>query len=77
MYSTIPEIDAIASYCQQSRVGKRVPDDLYVHVQVLHALDPLLQECESRARSATSQVEGATLVKFSIDKPKVSYLFYP
>lgn len=77
MYSTIPEIDAIASCCQQSRVGKRVPDALYVHVQVLHALDPLLQECESRARSATAQVEGATLVKFSINKPKVSYLFYP
>ncbi|MEG4630002.1 hypothetical protein QUB56_10360 [Microcoleus sp. AR_TQ3_B6] len=44
MYSTILEIDAIASCCQQSRVGKGVPDALYVHVKVLHALDPLLQE---------------------------------
>lgn len=77
MYSTIPEIEAIASCCQKSSVGKLVPDALYVHVSSLHALDSLLQKCESRARSATLQVEKATLVKFSINKPKISYLFYP
>lgn len=75
--SSIPELRAIASCCKHSPVGKLLPDALYVHLASLHALDPKLQQYESCARSATSQVEKATLVKFSTIKPKISYLFYP
>ncbi len=75
--SKIPELSAIAELCQHSRVGKILPNDLYVHVCALPALEPLLQRYENRARLAAPELEPHTLVKFSTDKPKISYLFYP
>jgi DNA phosphorothioation-associated putative methyltransferase len=67
---------AIALSCQNSSIGKRLPNALYVHTSALTFLDALLQDYERQAR-VTNKIEGATLVKFSTDKPKVSYLFYP
>ncbi|QQE67717.1 hypothetical protein GFS31_44300 (plasmid) [Leptolyngbya sp. BL0902] len=63
--------------CQRSAVGKRLPDALYVHVSALTHLDPALQAVEHRARSSTPLANRATLVKFSLDKPQIAYLFYP
>jgi DNA phosphorothioation-associated putative methyltransferase len=73
----VGKLEAIASCCQQSHVGKRLPDAFYIHVSALSALDPLLREYESRAHLATTEVEKVTLIKFSTNKPKISYLFYP
>lgn len=69
--------DAIVIACQQSQVGKRLPGALYVHVSALLALDPLLQDYESAARQIANDPERITLVKFSLEKPSVSYLLYP
>lgn len=69
--------EAIAFCCQNSSIGKLLPDAFYIHVLALHALDPLLQEYESRARKAAPKANKANIVKFSISKPKISYLFYP
>ncbi len=71
------EFTAIASYCQNSPVGKLLPNALYVHVCALAVLDPLLQDYESRARKLVSNLTEVTIVKFVIDRPKISYLFYP
>ena len=43
----IPEQSAIAELCQHSRVGKILPNALYVHVSARCALEPLLQNYES------------------------------
>lgn len=75
--SNIPELSAIALTCQHSRVGKLLPNVLYVHFSALSALEPLLQSYESAARLAAPQLKEPTLVKFSTDKAKISYLFYP
>lgn len=77
MLCSFDEFSAIASICRHSKVGKLLPDALYVHVSALQTLDPLLQNYESQARQITSLVEEATLVKFSIEKPTISYLIYP
>ncbi|MDJ0734928.1 MAG: DNA phosphorothioation-associated putative methyltransferase [Nostocaceae cyanobacterium] len=71
------ELDAIAQACERTAVGKLLPDAFYIHISGLHALDPLLQTYESRARTVAPQGKFATLVKFSISKPKISYLYYP
>lgn len=63
--------------CRSSKIGKLLPNALYVHLSALSALDPLLQAWEQRARQATPAIEEATLIKFSTEKPKISYLFYP
>lgn len=63
--------------CQRSSVGKRLPDAFYVHASALGYLDPALQELEQLARKVTAQVEKATIIKFSFNKPQIVYLFYP
>lgn len=74
---SLEEFPAIAYRCQNSRVGKILPLALYVHTCALEALEPLLKSYENLARTITGEIERVTLVKFSIDKPKISYLFYP
>ncbi|MDD1417036.1 hypothetical protein MEN41_21245 [Dolichospermum sp. ST_con] len=79
------DLSNIIQYCQNNSVGKMLPDAFYIHILALHTLDPWLQEYESRARTCTERsqtsalpkVQSATLVKFSTNKPKISYLFYP
>ncbi len=66
----------IIPICQNSKVGKLLPNALYVHSSALGSLEPALQAYERRAR-LTDKIASATLVKFSTDKPKISYLFYP
>jgi DNA phosphorothioation-associated putative methyltransferase len=77
MFSEVDEFSAIAPICQRSQVGKRLPDALYVHCSALSALDPLLQRYENQARQLANLTEAPTLVKFSTEKPSLSYLFYP
>lgn len=74
---TAIDMTTIANYCQNSPVGKLLPDAFYIHVLALHSLNPKLQEYENLARSVAPQAQAATLVKFSTNKPKISYLFYP
>lgn len=77
MFCSLDDFRAIAVTCQRSKVGKLLPDALYVHVSALESLDPLLQEYEGEAREIASCPEGITLVKFNLEKPSISYLLYP
>jgi DNA phosphorothioation-associated putative methyltransferase len=78
MFSSIEEFTKIKSICQQSRVGKLLPDALYVHISALVVLEPWLQSYEGMARQlAATDPQDITLVKFSLEKPSISYLFYP
>jgi DNA phosphorothioation-associated putative methyltransferase len=63
--------------CEKSKVGKHTRSALYVHVSALQELDPILRMYEGCASRAIGRVDGATLIKFCIDKPQLSYLFYP
>ena len=58
-------------------MGKRLPNALYVHKSALTALDPRLQSYERSVRGVTEETQQANLVKFTIEPPKISYLFYP
>lgn len=66
----------IIEKCQNSPLGKQLPNALYIHKTTLPYLDPDLQTYEKKAR-LTPEVAEATIIKFSTDKPKISYLFYP
>ena len=71
------ELLLYSELCQHSSVGKRLPDALYVHVSALEHLDPALQALERKVRASTTLAETATLVKFSLHKAQLAYLFYP
>lgn len=67
----------IAKTCAASKIGKYLPDSLYVHVSALDELDLILRLYEGCASRTVGRMDGATLVKFHIDAPKISYLYYP
>ncbi|MDB9305708.1 DNA phosphorothioation-associated putative methyltransferase [Nodularia spumigena CS-591/12] len=67
----------VKTACEKSKIGKHTRGALYVHVSALAALDPLLRIYESCASRTIGRVDGATLIKYNIDKPQISYLFYP
>lgn len=67
----------IANCCKQSPIGKRLPNALYVHVSALEALNPQLRLYEGCASRTIGRLDGATLIKFQTNLPKISYLFYP
>jgi DNA phosphorothioation-associated putative methyltransferase len=67
-----PDFSVLAMLCQRSKVGKLLPDALYVHVSALSALDPLLQAYESEARQVATSVEAlpwSSLVRRSQASP--------
>lgn len=66
--------------CRESKTGKKLPKAFYVHVSALPTLNPILAIYENCARQNIENIENidrATLVKFSLQQPKISYLFYP
>ncbi|MGB3512494.1 MAG: DNA phosphorothioation-associated putative methyltransferase [Microcoleaceae cyanobacterium] len=76
---------AIKKYCQQSKIGKKLPTAFYIHLSALEQLHPLLRLYENTANRlylqavSSQQVQSkiTTLIKFHFDKAKISYLHYP
>ena len=67
----------ITRICEQSSLGKLLPGALYIHVTALEKMDILLRLQERCARDIAGDIRQATVIKFNLDKPKISYLFYP
>ncbi len=67
----------ISLLCQQSKIGKKLPAALYVHLSAINHLDRKLQEYEKQTRALLPSEYAFTLIKFSYDQPKISYLLYP
>jgi DNA phosphorothioation-associated putative methyltransferase len=67
----------VARCCHQSTVGKKLPTAFYVHVSALSALTSALKIYENCARHNLDNIDKATIVKFNLRQPKISYLFYP
>lgn len=76
LYS-IADMNKIESACQEAPIGKLTPEALYIHVDYLHTLPPILRVYDGAARQLTGNVDDATLVKLNRLKPQVSYLVYP
>jgi DNA phosphorothioation-associated putative methyltransferase len=93
LFISLHKQGAIVSYCQQSKIGKKLPTALYVHTSALERLHLLIRLYESFANrfivsSKIDELENlqitevyppefATIIKFHFDKPKISYLYYP
>ncbi|MGI9064879.1 MAG: DNA phosphorothioation-associated putative methyltransferase [Pyrinomonadaceae bacterium] len=67
----------IAEACNQSPVGKKTPEALYLHTTALPFLAPVLRIYEGCARAYIGAVDGANIIKLNRNKPQVSYLHYP
>ena len=77
MLLSVGDTHLIANCCKRSPIGKLLPNALYIHVSALEALNPQLRLYEGCASRTIGRMDGATLVKFHTNSPKISYLFYP
>jgi DNA phosphorothioation-associated putative methyltransferase len=69
--------DRIKAAAAASPVGKSLPTALYLHVDGLEVLPPILRVLEGVARRLIGEVDEATVIKLHLDRPAVSYLEYP
>jgi DNA phosphorothioation-associated putative methyltransferase len=69
--------DRVRAAATASAAGKRSPEALYLHIDALAALPPILRILEGAARRLIGEVAPATVVKLHLDQPTVSYLEYP
>jgi DNA phosphorothioation-associated putative methyltransferase len=69
--------DAIDAACQEAPCGKLTQDSLYVHLDALLRLPPLLRVYEGCARAYFGHVDDANVIKLSRRRARVSYLSYP
>lgn len=67
----------VDSACEESEVGKRLPNALYVHESALSTLPPVLRLYEGCASGMMGRVDGANIIKLHRSEPKISYLAYP
>jgi DNA phosphorothioation-associated putative methyltransferase len=72
----ISETARVNEAMRAAPVGKRTRDALYVHTSALAELAPILRVLEGCGRVLLGAVDDATLVKFSADRPVLSYLGY-
>jgi DNA phosphorothioation-associated putative methyltransferase len=74
---SVGKMDVVNAACATSSVGKLTPEALYVHVNALDRLSPVLRVFEGCAQAYIGRVEGANLIKLNRIEPKISYLQYP
>jgi DNA phosphorothioation-associated putative methyltransferase len=74
---SIGQQDLVSQECQTASVGKCTHEALYIHIDALADLPPLLRVYEGCARAYVGSVEGANILKLHHQKPQVSYLSYP
>jgi len=74
---SLGNLSIIAKCCEESAIGHKRPNAFYIHVSALSQLDYRLRIYEGCASRTIGRMDGATLIKFHTNKPKISYLFYP
>ena len=86
MLMTLGRTEIIEQRCRQSAlvgdrsgrpIGQQRPNSLWVHVSALDQLDPLLRLYEGCASRTIGRPEEATVVKFHVQKPQITYLVFP
>jgi len=77
MLMTLGRTEMVEQRCCQSAIGQQRPNTLWVHVSALDQLDPLLRLYEGCASRTIGRPEEATVVKFHVQKPQITYLVFP
>lgn len=74
---SLGQTNAIDTACREAKVGKLMPNALYVHVSALPDLPTTVRLFEGCARTYYGSIAGANVVKLARGEPKVTYLSYP
>lgn len=76
MLMSLGQTSLIGERCRQSLIGQQRPNSLWVHVSALDRLDLLLCLYEGCASRTIGRPEEVAVVKFHVQKPQITYLFY-
>ncbi|MEO1146313.1 MAG: DNA phosphorothioation-associated putative methyltransferase [Cyanobacteria bacterium J06638_22] len=76
MLMSLGRIELIEERCRHSAIGQQRPNSLWVHISAIDQLDPLLRLYEGCASRTIGRPEKVTIVKFHVQKPQITYLFY-
>ena len=68
--------EMIIKACRESQIGKKLPDDLYVHKTYIDRLSPLLRVYYGCSEAFVGEMENIDLIKFHMKSGKLSYLRY-
>ncbi len=66
----------VSTACAKSKIGKLLPDALYIHVDYLNSLSPILRIFIGCGYIFAGEFDDATIVKINRNKSKISYLYY-
>ncbi len=69
--------DRLGGALRRVPFGKILPDAVYVHVDYVDMLPPLVRIYEGAGRALLGTVEDATIIKLSRAERRISYLSYP
>jgi DNA phosphorothioation-associated putative methyltransferase len=69
--------EAIDRACQESKIGKLLPNALYIHRSALESLAPLLRVYEGCGRAYLGELPETNVIKIHRFSGKISYLAYP
>ena len=73
---SLGDVRVLRRAAAEAGIGKRLPFELYVHVDFVDKLPIELRLYEGCARRYLGGVEGADLIKLRLERPVVSYLTY-
>jgi len=77
MLLSLNDLQNLQDLAQDSPVGQKYPSHLLIHISALNSLDPLLRLYEGCASRNFGRLEDTNLIKFSWQKPQITYLACP
>lgn len=77
MLITLRNLEIIKQICQDLKVGKVFEKSYLVHLDMLDSLPTLLRLYEGCASRTIGRMEGANLIRFYFNIPRISYLYVP
>jgi DNA phosphorothioation-associated putative methyltransferase len=77
MLLSLRNLDLIKTLCQQSNIGIILKNAFFIHLSALESLPALLRLFEGCASRTIGRLENANVIKFHLNIPKISYLYYP
>ena len=73
---SVGDPENVTKACRESKIGKQLLVDLYVHKAYIDRLSPLLRVYYGCAEALIGEVEDANIIKFHMKSGKLSYLCY-
>lgn len=77
MLVSLHDLENLQDLAENSLIGQKSADSFLIHITALDSLDPMLRLYEGCASRNFGRLEATNLIKFSWQKPQITYLACP